>query len=171
MNLHIRPVQISDEHDVRAAEAEFAGSGFDWSTRPPDFVATWADYVRLLQDWEQGRNLPDGWVPASTRLAIVDDRVAGRLSVRHELNEFLSLVGGHIGYGVRESFRRRGIATQLLAEGLEILRTVGLSTALVTCKETNVGSATVIERGGGVLRDRTVHPVTNDVMRRYDIVL
>ena len=34
----------------------------------------------------------------------------GFLSVRHELNEFLLEEGGHVGYSVRPSARRRGLA-------------------------------------------------------------
>jgi predicted acetyltransferase len=171
VTLVIRSVRVEDEDDALSAAAEFADSGFEWSTTPPNSEMPWAEYVALLREWEQGRSLPEGWVPATTRFAIVDGRVAGRLSVRHELNEFLTLVGGHIGYGVREQFRRQGIATALLAEGLHILRELDLASALVTCKESNVGSATVIERGGGILRDRINHPSTNEVMRRYDIAL
>jgi predicted acetyltransferase len=171
MNLSIRPVRLEDESDMNAAVAEFAGSGFEWSNLPPDSPATWAEYVDLLAYWEQGRYLPPDWVPATTRVADIDGTVAGRLSVRDELNEFLALVGGHIGYGVREAFRRQGIATALLMEGLRILRGMGLSSAMVTCKESNVGSATVIENCGGVLRDRITHPVTDELMCRYDITL
>ena len=171
MNLSIRPVRLEDESDMYAAVAEFAGSGFEWSTVPPGADVTWTEYVDLLAYWEQGRYLPPGWVPATTRVADINGTVAGRLSVRHELNEFLALVGGHIGYGVREAFRRQGIATALLVEGLSILRAMGLSSAMVTCKESNVGSATVIENCGGVLRDCITHPVTDDLMRRYDIAL
>ena len=171
MNVIIRPVRVQDEADIYAAAAEFAGSGFDWSTLPPDGDVTWTQYVELLAHWEQGRHLPPGWVPASTRVAEVDGEVAGRLSVRHELNEFLALVGGHIGYGVREVFRRQGIATALLTEGLNILRGMEISSAVVTCKDSNIGSAAVIEKCHGVLRDRVAHPATGDLMRRYDISL
>lgn len=171
MNAIIRPVRVQDEADIYAAAAEFAGSGFDWSTLPPDEDVTWAEYVELLAHWEQGRHLPPGWVPASTRVIEVDGVIAGRLSVRHELNEFLALVGGHIGYGVREAFRRQGIATALLREGLSILRAKEIRSAVVTCKESNIGSAGVIEKCHGVMRDRVTHPVTGDIMRRYDILL
>lgn len=167
MTLIIRRAQIEDEHDNEAAASEFVGSGFDWSM-PASPEVTWSQQVVLFDDWEHGRNLPSGWVPATTRFAVVDEQVVGRLSVRHELNEFLALAGGHIGYGVRPAFRRRGIATALLNEGLKILRDRGVTDVLVTCKDTNVGSATVIERAGGVLRDTIIHPVTNDLMRRYD---
>ena len=170
MTLIIRPAQIDDEHDNRAAASEFVGSGFDWSM-PASPEVTWPQQVVLFDDWEHGRNLPSGWVPATTRFAVINGHVVGRLSVRHELNEFLALAGGHIGYGVRPAFRRQGIATALLAEGLRLLRERDVAQALVTCKDTNVGSATVIERAGGVLRDTVIHPVTNDLMRRYDIDL
>ena len=171
MTVIIRPVRIEDETDMHRAAAEFVGSGFDWSTLPPDGDVNWTQYIELLAHWEQGRHLPPGWVPASTRVAEVDGEIAGRLSVRHELNEFLALVGGHIGYGVREVFRRQGIATALLTEGLNILRSMEVPSALVTCKESNIGSAGVIEKCHGVLRDRVTHPVTGDLMRRYDIAL
>ena len=171
MNLIIRRVRLEDESDMYAANAEFAGSGFEWSTAPPDGNVSWTEYVTLLENWEQGRHLPPGWVPATTRVAEVNGVVAGRLSVRHELNEFLALAGGHIGYGVRQAFRRQGIATALLQEGLTILRSLGLRSALVTCKESNVGSARVIENCGGALRDQIAHPATGELMRRYDISL
>lgn len=170
MTLVIRRAQPEDELDNRAAASEFVGSGFDWSM-PASPEVTWPQQVVLFDDWEHGRNLPPGWVPATTRFAVIDTQVVGRLSVRHELNEFLALAGGHIGYGVRPAFRRRGIATALLAEGLQIMRQLGHSTALVTCKESNTPSAAVIERGGGILRDQITHPVTGELMRRYDIQL
>lgn len=170
MTLIIRPAQVEDEIDNREAASEFVGSGFDWSM-PASPDVSWVQQVALFDDWEHGRNLPSGWVSATTRFAVIDDQVVGRLSVRHELNEFLALAGGHIGYGVRPAFRRQGIATALLNEGLKLLGDRGVTEVLVTCKDANVGSAAVIERAGGVLRDTVIHPVTHDLMRRYDFAL
>src|SRR5450432_2163950 len=46
---------------------------------------------------------PAGLVPA-TELWIIDaDGYAGRISIRHELNEYLATYGGHIGYIIRPS--------------------------------------------------------------------
>ena len=62
-------------------------------------------------------------------------------------------MGGHIGYDVRPSARRRGHATAMLRGALIVARGLGIESALVTCSVDNVGSRTVIERNGGVLED------------------
>jgi predicted acetyltransferase len=77
----------------------------------------------------------------------------GRMSIRHTLNEWLSEVGGHIGYDVRRSRRREGHATAMLAEALPVARHLGIEHALLTCDEDNTASRIVIERNGGVLED------------------
>lgn len=170
MSLLIRDLNFSDESDYRAASNEFVGSGFDWFA-PHEPQLAWTEYVATVHAWSRGESLPPGWVPVTTRIAEWDGVVAGRLSVRHELNDFLAHVGGHIGYGVRPAFRRRGIATALLRDGLEIARRAGVAKVLVTCRDDNIGSATVIERCGGVWRDTVEHPDGGQLMRRYDIVL
>jgi predicted acetyltransferase len=95
-----------------------------------------------------------GWVP-STMLWILDDdeHVVGRVSVRHRLTEHLLNVGGHIGYAVIPSTRRRGHATAALAQTLTVAHGLGIDPALVTCDDTNIGSRRTIEKNGGVLED------------------
>jgi predicted acetyltransferase len=99
-----------------------------------------------------------GWVP-STLLWIVDDadEVVGRVSIRHRLTEQLLQVGGHIGYAVIPSARRRGHATAALAQSLRLAADLGIDPALVTCDDTNVASRRVIEKNGGVLEDVREH--------------
>jgi predicted acetyltransferase len=75
----------------------------------------------------------------------------GRLSLRHELTDALREVGGHIGYDVRPSARRRGHATSMLHAGLQVANAMGIDPALITCDENNVASRKVIERAGGEL--------------------
>jgi len=57
--------------------------------------------------------------------------------------------GGHIGYDVRPSARRPGHATAMLAAALPVARSLGISEALLTCLDTNIGSRRVIEANGG----------------------
>ena len=108
---------------------------------------------------QQRRNLTDpadGFVPAALYWIVDDsepDRVLGSLSLRFELNDFLRELGGHIGYGVRPSARRGGVATAALAASLEKAREQGLDRVLVTCDDGNIASARTIERCGGVLED------------------
>ena len=96
---------------------------------------------------------PAGWVPATELWWVEGDEFLGRVGIRHRLTPALLEVGGHIGYDVRPSARRRGHATEMLRQAVEIARGLGIERALVTCDVDNIGSRTVIERNGGVLED------------------
>ena len=61
--------------------------------------------------------------------------------------------GLEIGYWVRASEVRRGIATEALRLVLPECRALGIDPALLTCDTDNAGSARVIEANGGVLED------------------
>lgn len=102
-----------------------------WETAPP------ANFVPMTMLW---------WVEGETCL--------GRISIRHRLNDWLREVGGHIGYDIRPSARRRGHATAMLAAALPRAAALGIEKALITCDFDNIGSRKVIERNGGVLEDR-----------------
>jgi predicted acetyltransferase len=96
----------------------------------------------------------------------VDDEVVGRTSIRYRLNDFLRHEGGHIGYCVLPPYRRRGFASEILRQSLEFLHERGVDPILITCDDDNVGSATVIERAGGVLED-LVENESGTPTRRY----
>jgi predicted acetyltransferase len=97
---------------------------------------------------------PEGFVSMTALWWVEGDEYLGRLSVRHELNDFLRELGGHIGYVVRPSARRRGHAGAMLAAARPIARDLGIDPALVTCDDTNAASRRVIESTGGVFEDQ-----------------
>jgi predicted acetyltransferase len=97
---------------------------------------------------------PAHFVPSSTLWWVDGIEYLGRLGLRHRLNEKLLERGGHIGYDVRQSARRRGHATAMLRAALPIAAAMGIERALVTCDEDNIGSRTVIETCGGVFADQ-----------------
>jgi predicted acetyltransferase len=78
----------------------------------------------------------------------------GRISLRHELNEFLSRAGGHIGYDVRPSMRGRGYASEMLKLCLQTPKAKEISNLLLTCDEDNEASKAVILKNGGTLGGR-----------------
>jgi predicted acetyltransferase len=96
---------------------------------------------------------PDWRVPDTELWWVEKDEFLGRIAIRHRLTPTLLEVGGHIGYDVRPSARRRGHATEMLRQALEIARDLGIVRALVTCDVDNIGSRTVMERNGGALED------------------
>jgi len=163
--VRLRPLRIEDEQQALAAHAELTAEGFsfllDWSPS-----TAWRDYVAQTSAWRCGHRLPADRVPSSFLVAESDGELAGRVSVRHEFNDFLAAYGGHIGYCVRPAFRRRGLAGEILGQGLVIARAHGVDRVLVTCDEDNRASAKVIERRGGVLEDRRVDP-DGVLKRRY----
>lgn len=99
-----------------------------------------------------------------------DDRILGAIHVRHHINHpKLKVVGGHIGYGIRPSERRKGYAKEMLRLALSEARTIGLNKVLLTCDENNIGSYKTIEANGGILESSIV--VEGKNKRRYWISL
>jgi len=153
--LHLRPFTLSDEADAAVAQEELERDDFMFMLEDYSQDEPWAEYLARLERISLGIGLAPDRVPASFLAADVDGALVGRVSVRHELNDFLAMWGGHIGYGVRPGYRRRGYATAILRESLGIARGVGVDSALVVCNDDNTGSAAVIEACGGVF-DRIV---------------
>lgn len=112
-------------------------------------LAAVAEADRYRQHTTASGSVPCSWFWIGN--GDVDDPITGFVALRHTLdNEFLARVGGHIGYSVRPSRRRRGHAAAALALALDKARELGLDRVLVTCREDNAASAAVIEGGGGV---------------------
>jgi len=165
VNVRLRPLRIDDEAAARRAQAELLADDFVFLL-DLDEHEEWASYVRKLDAWRRGLDLPDDRVPATFLVAIAGGELVGRVSVRHELNEFLANFGGHIGYGVRPAHRRRGYGGEILRQALIIARAVGIDRVLLTCDDDNGPSARVIERHGGVLEDVRPDP-SGPAKRRY----
>ncbi|MGN0663629.1 MAG: GNAT family N-acetyltransferase [Negativibacillus sp.] len=115
-------------------------------------VESWLAYCIDLRN---GKNLPEGWVPGSVFLSVrlADRKVIGLVDIRHRLTESLLQYGGHIGYCIRPSERRKGYAKEQLRLALEKCRELGIEKALVTCDKKNLGSARTILANGGVLEN------------------
>ncbi|MEH0845878.1 GNAT family N-acetyltransferase [Micromonospora sp. CPCC 205711] len=135
------------DHTMVGAEIrEYADS---WH-RPEVFARFVAD-LRAQVHEETPR--PAGFVPCTTLWWVEGDDYLGRIAIRHRLTPSLLEVGGHIGYDVRASARRRGHATAMLGAALPVAYRLGIVSALVTCDTDNVASRRVIERNGGILED------------------
>lgn len=146
--MQLRPLRVEDEVEATRAHELLAREGFEFLfdfTPGDDFGA----YVARVDALAAGGTWSDRGVPGSFFLAEEEGRIVGRLSLRHELNDHLRRLGGHVGYCVLPAFRRRGLAKAMLREGLDRLRAVGVETALVTCDDDNMASRRVIESQGG----------------------
>jgi len=123
--------------------------GTTWSS-PEGFAA----YVaHLREQTREDAPRPAHHVPSTTLWWVEGEEYLGRIALRHRLTPGLLEVGGHIGYDVRASARRRGHASAMLARMLPLAHRLGVDPALLTCQATNVASRRVIESNGGVLED------------------
>lgn len=80
-----------------------------------------------------------------------DRKIVGMINVRHIHTEPLATFGGHIGYSVCPSERRKGYATAMLRETLRHCNELGLDRVLLTCGPENEASLKAILSNGGVL--------------------
>lgn len=55
----------------------------------------------------------------------------GQFGLKFELTEFLLNYGRHIGYAIRPSDRNRGLATQMLKQGLKLSKGYGFDVMLM----------------------------------------
>jgi predicted acetyltransferase len=133
-------------------------------------------HIAALSERETIIRLPDGTemgsVPYAHLWLVAGDELIGRVSIRYALNQRLIRFGGHIGYGIRPSRRRQGFGRQALVLAKANVRAHGLSRVLLTCADSNVGSARIIESCGGELESIEPHSDPPHVMtRRYWIDL
>ena len=115
--------------------------------------------------------VPKGLVPSSTYLAVreKDNYIVGMIDIRHYLNEYLTQVGGHIGYGVRKTERNKGYAKQMLKLALEKCKELKIKKVLITCDEDNIASEKVILSTNAKLED--IRNVDGENKKRFWIDL
>lgn len=136
---------------------------------PLDF--DYADFPALLEklnDFKQGVNLPVGYVSSSTYWLVSGTELLGVSNLRHSLNDNLKRYGGHIGMGIRPSYRGRGLGNRLLAKTVEKAKSIGIDAVHIHCYKNNIASAKMIQSCGGKLVDEA--PMGSNVLQRYVII-
>ncbi len=101
-----------------------------------------------------------------------DDRLVGMIQLRYDINHpILSLYGGHIGYSVRPSERRKGYAKEMLQQCLEKAKDAGLARVMISCDRSNLGSERTILANGGVFQCEVTVEGEDEPIKRFWIEL
>ncbi len=160
-------------NDIMEYRQEFLDSGDSMdgcgNLRECSSAEEWIDGINMLENEE---TCPKDKVCSNTFIAIRldDDKIIGVIDFRHHINHpVLSVWGGHIGYSVRPSERRKGYATEMLRLNLINCKEYGLIKVLVTCNFDNLASKKTIIANGGIFEKAIT--VDDDTINRYWIQL
>lgn len=108
-------------------------------------------------------------VPAITYFLVRknDNRIIGSIDLRLELNDFLRNIGGHIGYAIRPTERRKGYNKINLYLCLLEAKKNGLEKVLITCADYNLGSKNTIKAFDGEFEKTTYDEDCKENMELY----
>lgn len=115
---------------------------------------------------------PSDKVPSNVFIAvrISDNRIVGIIDLRHHIDHpILSTWGGHIGYYVRPTERRKGYGKEMLRLNLLNAQKLGIKKVLITCNKDNCASEKTIVANGGVFE--SLITVEDEIMKRYWITV
>lgn len=119
-------------------------------------------YISFYRDQERGVRMPKGYVPATMYFLMDGSTFIGRVQIRHRLNAFLRSEGGHIGYVIRPSKRKKGYGKEILRLALLKTKRLEMKKVLVTCDEGNEGSRKIIEANGGVFQNKVTRKMPSN---------
>ncbi len=107
-----------------------------------------------------------------------DDMIVGAINVRWNLIESMKEFGGHIGYGIRPTERRKGYNKINLYLALIEAYKLGLEEVILDCDVNNLGSIKTLEALNGKLKKTAIDPYdgvltsvywfdVNETIRKY----
>lgn len=118
------------------------------------FGVTYEEYIeKIIPNWtdrEQGKELPNNYVPDTHYFLWDDDVPVGLFSLRHCLSDWLRDNAGHIGYGIAKEYRGKGYATEGLRLVIEEARKLPIDTdeIYMSVLKNNPASLKVMQRNG-----------------------
>ena len=170
--LEIPSIERKDEAleylpEFKEYKSEIHGSGgFDRCNNGMPYEE-WLTRVISFMDKEYGE--AHNFVPATTYFMVRkdDNKIIGMVNIRHYLNKQLREIGGHIGYSIRPTERRKGYAKIQLYLALLECKKLGIESAMVDCVKSNIGSEKTIQALGGVFEKQIYDQANKRMLKNY----
>ena len=155
-------------NEFNAYESEINGSGALDEYLGQFGYEEWIDKIQKEIDIA---NIQEPNVPKLTYFYVRedDDKIIDMINIRLALNEVLRKEGGHIGYSVRPTERKKGYATDMLELGVQVCNKIGIEEVLVACDKSNIASVSVIKNCGGKLKEEFYSNTYGESIQMYVI--
>ena len=145
--LELRPLRNKDEVALRHYVEAWYHNNEPIVPNNTD-LANYTSFKHMVEELNN-KGVHKDWVPTTTLFCFKNDEIVGAVDIRHQLNQRLTNIGGHVGSGVVKSQRGQGIALYMLKEAKKILKELNVDKVLMTCNHKNYASQAVIKHCAG----------------------
>lgn len=170
MEYEKQAINLIEEVEKVDTDEKIRYSGF---SSLQDYKDNYEQWLEKIEIYTKKETLPEGKVISNVFFSVrkKDNKLIGIISIRHELNDYLYNYGGHIGYSILPSERRKGYAYKQLLLGLDYCKSININRVLITCLDYNIGSSKTIEKAEGKLENIVKNEKENKTYKRYWISL
>ncbi|MCL1064075.1 GNAT family N-acetyltransferase [Shewanella benthica] len=124
-------------------------------------------YEAAIKDPKQFlENIISSAAETSTYFCVVNEEIIGAIRFRHNTNEYIVSVIGHVGYETKPTARGKGVARFMLSWLQEHIMGSG---AIITCEADNMASEKVIKHCGGVYLNQIYSTEKQNDVKRYEL--
>ena len=120
----------------------------------PAYKLSKNEYKKWLEkenNYSKGKELPEGWIPATTYLLYIDEIPVGYGRVRHSSSEYLENVigAGNLGYAISKQYRGKGYGNLLFKELLNKCKDFGYTEIKLFPYKDNEATVRIMLKNGG----------------------
>lgn len=169
--MYLRELEQNDKEsildlceEIRQTDDNF--EGLDFLKEVNEF--NYSELLEMLENNKHQEKIRNDYSTETFYVAVDDSEgIIGGIVFRHELKGNLINHGGNIGYLIRPTERRKKYGTMMLQLAIEKCKEKGLKRILISCRDTNIASAKVIQKNGGIYENDYYDETTDIRYKRF----